>query len=371
MTTGGWEQKSVRAESSAPTDRALASERARADELALIATVARDLARTVDLGEARPAICSAAGLVCDANRIALLEPDPSGQYLEATASAGFDASGMRLSLGESSGAAMALRTNVARFASGGEGERVDAGEFPITGGIGSVLWQPVSHGRTVRGILALSWDRGIEAVGDSQGRLLEVVAVEAAVALDRGVAFGRLLGTARTDPLTDLPNRRACQDVLARERSRAAREGRPLSVAMIDLDDFRAYNEGRGHPAGDRLLEQAASAWQALIRASDTLARYGGDEFVLVLPNCDAASAARLLRRLTDAAVADVRFSAGVVAWDGREDQAELLDRADRALQRAKRDGSGTVVVPANGRGNLERVEMPRRSASGASDSVR
>jgi diguanylate cyclase (GGDEF)-like protein len=108
----------------------------------------------------------------------------------------------------------------------------------------------------------------------------------------------RLEGLARTDPLTGVPNRRVWEEELPRELERARRMGTGVCVAMIDLDDFNAYNDRFGHQAGDLVLKEAASAWRAEVRSTDLLARYGGEEFVLLLPACALEDAVRIVERL-------------------------------------------------------------------------
>ena len=189
----------------------------------------------------------------------------------------------------------------------------------------------------------LGWRRPLERIDDRSARLLEVVSIEAAVALDRGMAFGRLISMAATDPLTGLPNRRTWEDALRREMARAAREGTPLAVSMIDLDGFKAFNDSHGHPAGDRVLRLVADLWRPIIRATDTLGRLGGDEFAIVSPNCDPQRAVDLLDRLRDVPNAPMAFCSGVVAWDGNEDRSALIARADRALYEAKAAGPATT----------------------------
>ena len=108
----------------------------------------------------------------------------------------------------------------------------------------------------------------------------------------------RLEGLARTDPLTGVPNRRVWEEELPRELERARRTGAGVCLAMIDLDDFKAYNDRFGHQAGDLVLKEAATAWRAEVRSTDLLARYGGEEFVLLLPACALDDAIRIVERL-------------------------------------------------------------------------
>jgi diguanylate cyclase (GGDEF)-like protein len=150
---------------------------------------------------------------------------------------------------------------------------------------------------------------------------------------------------AAIDPLTGIYNRRSWEEQLARELARARREGRPLSVAMIDLDHFKQFNDKNGHPAGDRLLTETAAAWRSTIRATDILARYGGEEFAAALPDCPSDQAVGIMERLGGIVPQGQTLSAGVACWDGVESGPALMARADRALYLAKELGRNRVIV--------------------------
>jgi diguanylate cyclase (GGDEF)-like protein len=141
---------------------------------------------------------------------------------------------------------------------------------------------------------------------------------------------------ARTDPLTGLANRRGWDEQLARELARARRSGEALSVALLDVDDFKAFNDAHGHQAGDRLLLEAAAAWNGQLRDVDILCRWGGDEFAVLLPACPRAQAAEVIARLQAATPRQQSCAAGLVGWDGSEISEGLLGRADQALFDAK-----------------------------------
>lgn len=147
-----------------------------------------------------------------------------------------------------------------------------------------------------------------------------------------------LRAEAREDPLTGLANRRAWGERLAEEIERARRAGTAVSVAMIDLDQFKAVNDCHGHETGDRLLQELSATWHGAVRGGgDVLARLGGDEFGLLAPGSDETGILRLVKRLVAAAPESVPCSIGVATWDGEESASELLGRADQAMYRAKR----------------------------------
>ncbi len=148
-----------------------------------------------------------------------------------------------------------------------------------------------------------------------------------------------LEAASRIDFVTGLDNRGAWEQALPRELARARRDGKPLCVALLDLDDFKVLNDERGHQAGDRVLKECASAWASTLRTTDVIARFGGDEFSLVLPGCGIEDALMLIERLRSVTPLGQTVSAGVAGWDGLEPAATLVARADRALYESKRSG--------------------------------
>jgi diguanylate cyclase (GGDEF)-like protein len=138
-----------------------------------------------------------------------------------------------------------------------------------------------------------------------------------------------------TDPLTGLLNRAGFPVASERVRALAERDGKPVSIALIDLDGFKRVNDLRGHAAGDELLVDLGRAWRAELRGSEVLARLGGDEFALVLAGATATGADEALERLRAASAAG--WSVGVVEWQRRETLDRAMARADAELYRAKR----------------------------------
>jgi diguanylate cyclase (GGDEF)-like protein len=165
---------------------------------------------------------------------------------------------------------------------------------------------------------------------------------------------------AERDSLTLLYNHGAFNRRLAIELERAARYERELSVIMLDLDGFKAINDAHGHTAGDELLQAVAQRLLAATRAMDTAARFGGDEFVVVLTDVrDAASAERTAAKIVDslskpytlnspfgAFEATISASVGVSLYPGDEQRpSDLINSADRAMYAAKKQGKGRVIL--------------------------
>jgi diguanylate cyclase len=176
-------------------------------------------------------------------------------------------------------------------------------------------------------------------------RLQTLVGRVAAQSVTLAQQADRLRVLASQDGLTGLANRRAWDGLLPDGLQRARRDGRPITIAMIDLDHFKKYNDGYGHQAGDRLLKGAAAAWALQLREVDMLARYGGEEFIALLPGCPADEGTRVLDRLREVTPEGQTFSAGIAEWDGQETCEELVARADSALYEAKNAGRDRFVV--------------------------
>lgn len=160
---------------------------------------------------------------------------------------------------------------------------------------------------------------------------------------------------ALTDPLTRLPNRRGLDVTLPREIARAKRNKSPLCVALIDLDHFKRINDEHGHDAGDRALRHFAQLAKPALRETDMIGRYGGEEFLVVLPDTAVDGAMITLNRLArlleskplvvgQVAIV-IRFSAGVAAWEVGESVEHVVSRADQAAYAAKRAGRGRTLA--------------------------
>lgn len=181
-----------------------------------------------------------------------------------------------------------------------------------------------------------------------------------AAAIARDVDNTRLYQMATTDPLTGAFNRQYLAERLPAEIERHRRYGEPLSVVAVDVDHFKEVNDTWGHPAGDRVLQELTRRLSTVIRDVDSLIRYGGEEFLLILPCTDLAGACLVANRLCEEVAqrpitisSDTTYqltvSGGAAEWDARDlDAASLVARADALLYQAKAAGRNCILCATN-----------------------
>jgi diguanylate cyclase (GGDEF)-like protein len=183
--------------------------------------------------------------------------------------------------------------------------------------------------------------------------LLEVVEVQSV----------QLAALARSDPLTGAPNRRTWDHELSRACRHSRDTGDPLCVAILDLDNFKRFNDSFGHKAGDLLLREAVAAWVHRLEDRALLARYGGEEFAVLLPGFSLVEAMAVVQSLAEVMPQAQTFSAGVAAWEPTSEPALAIAHADQALHVAKRNGRDRVVVhPGGGADPVDESGLPAYS---------
>ncbi len=216
-------------------------------------------------------------------------------------------------------------------------------------------------GRTI-GLLELYLVSDDRLLTDHEVDLVRTMAGQAAASLQNVRLLAQLREAADIDQLTGVHNHRYLQERLTQEVARSSRSRAPLSVMLVDLDGFKRINDEHGHADGDRVLRNVAAALRVAVRANDIVARYGGDEFVVVMPDT-GMEAARLVadrvvdgvrglrHQLSDGSEGHVACSAGLaVAPDDGRTAARLLRAADAAMYRAKRGGGDSVLRAEPGR---------------------
>jgi diguanylate cyclase (GGDEF)-like protein len=211
---------------------------------------------------------------------------------------------------------------------------------------------PLTAGRTEFGSLTLIGD----SFDDEQRMAATSLASHAAIALENARLHQIVERQALVDGLTGIANRRQCEDALTAEIARAERLGTPLTLVLADLDDFKSINDRHGHAVGDDVLREFASVLRATVRDSDLAGRWGGEEFLLLLPGADGEGGAQLADRVRralsertfrgkDGQAFNVTCSFGVAQHTQAGDERELFADADRALYRAKRRGKNCVEL--------------------------
>jgi diguanylate cyclase (GGDEF)-like protein len=226
------------------------------------------------------------------------------------------------------------------------------GEQHLEQGVRSIIYLPLSVTDRDIGTLILG-SRQPNAYSPRQIRLLEKVASQIAAPIENAQLYARADQRSRVDELTGLFNRRHLEERLKEEIARHSRYGEAFSILLLDLDNFKTYNDIYGHPSGDTILSQAARTVRNSIRDADQAFRYGGDEFAVILPNTSMEDARvvaervreQLERRMKEKAIA-VTCSIGLAGYpsDGAI-PGELVTVADTALYYAKRTGGNRVYL--------------------------
>lgn len=299
-----------------------------------------------DSPQARIDVCEAAKSISGATAAALYELDQATGALRCTAmnvpdQAGGPQAGVSLEgplqltdvvAGPGSAAHDAFCSGRSTLVTEDVEARVgDVGLWIASGRPSAVLYQPLMRDGVALGVLVVGWSHSIRA-GEPRTTVAALLAHEAAAVIARADVLHHLADEAHTDPLTGLPNRRAWDTQVMR----ALGEDEQVAIAMIDFDHFKEFNDTYGHPAGDRLLKETAAAWRDQLRTGDLLARLGGEEFGLLLRDCDAHTATEVTDRLRRRVPQNQTCSAGIAIGRLGETAEAVIARADDALYEAK-----------------------------------
>ena len=223
----------------------------------------------------------------------------------------------------------------------------------------SFISYPIKIGGRKIGVLNVTDKSGGEPYDEVDLSLLEIIGPQVALALERAEWQERATEfqlMSITDPLTALPNRRYLEERLSEELNRTKRYDYPMSFLMIDIDDFKSYNDNNGHQAGDLALQITAHCLKAALRAADVPARYGGEEFCILLPQTSITEAGVIADRIRQRVatthfphgkaqpLGHVTVSIGVASYSAIVNSAEIvIAAADRALYKAKSMGKDRV----------------------------
>lgn len=235
---------------------------------------------------------------------------------------------------------------------------VEATQLRVAGVRTLILLPLIACGRTM-GLVELYANTVQLVLSEAQLHACEAMASLAATGLDKVRLVEQLRDAADMDMITGVHNHRYLQERLRQEVARSARSHSPLAVLMMDLDKFKPINDGHGHADGDRVLHDIGATIKGALRDADIVARYGGDEFVVLMPDTSVEQAEHVARRvlsgilkrchqLSDGSQVSVGVSAGLAVYpaDGRT-SAELLQAADAAMYGAKRAGGRQIERPS------------------------
>jgi diguanylate cyclase (GGDEF)-like protein len=293
--------------------------------------------------QARLDVCEAARSIGAASMAILYEPVRGSDTMRSTAISGLEAPPTEISLLEHSAVTEAFSSGQASLIS--EDVEAHVGSkllWEAAGRPESVLYEPLMRGAEAVGVLVVGWPAEIHAAG-TRATVVALLAHEAAALIDRADTLSQLTDMASTDPLTGLPNRRAWDARV----SRALSDGAHFTIAMLDFDHFKEFNDAYGHPAGDLLLKETAAMWREQLRTGDLLARLGGEEFGLLLIDCPTPRAVEVIERLRKLIYRNRTCSAGFAEHQPGESAEAVLARADAALYDAKSAGRDRICMSA------------------------
>ncbi len=227
-----------------------------------------------------------------------------------------------------------------------QGRYFKTGENFYQRGFKTVVYLPLlAKGRAVGSLIVTSKQKN--AYSQRHIKLLEQLTSQIALPLENTLLYAKAEKKARVDELTGLLNRRSLDEMIDNEISRHSRYGGVFSLAILDLDSFKAYNDTYGHPAGDRLLRQVSDVIKNAIRTADRAFRYGGDEFAVLLPQTDIDDGIQVTERVRESIAGEVdsgdipvTISIGLASWpDDGISHTDIIAAADATLYRAKRSG--------------------------------
>jgi diguanylate cyclase (GGDEF)-like protein len=315
--------------------------RHRAADVAALGVIARALTAESD---PRPELCAAAQLVTDAAFVVMLEGQTDGTLAATAGTKGIELGQLRIDpRAETSAVAEVWHTGRAIYIADAIADPRASTRLAQLAGANAALLQPVMRDGRVTAVLGIGFYESRREVPEEEMYLVELLAAEIGAAIDRANLVALLDAQSHIDPLTGAANRRSWDEELERELARARRTGDPLTVAIIDMDHFKAYNDAHGHVAGDVLLKDLVIAIRAELRTGDIVARWGGEEFALALHDCNLQHAQIIATRLLTVVPNGQTASIGLTQAHPHDTPRALIERADTALYAAKAGGRNQV----------------------------
>jgi len=329
-------------------------------DLQLLYEIGQNVNSTIDLDELYCEITKIFQDRLKLDKFAIMVKEEAGEFMQVKAAYGFEETDhildMTFRIGEGvTGEAASLgetvyvkdTTREDRFLHY-KGERVIEGSFLST---------PLIYKKDILGVINFHRPK-VDSFSDEEIRLLTLVASQIALAVENAKLYTKARELSVKDDLTGLYNRRHFQTVLQVEWKRAIRFHRSLSLLMIDVDFFKKYNDTFGHLHGDKVLKELSNVLRRNIREIDTVARFGGEEFIILLPDTDkrgAIAVGEKLRKIVEThrfaepasggAAPQITVSVGIAAYpDDVREMDDLIDHADIALYDAKDAGRNRVV---------------------------
>ncbi|MGA8210627.1 MAG: diguanylate cyclase [Nocardioidaceae bacterium] len=309
---------------------------------------AMEIARSTQRGDdPRPVVLRHLKRLADASFVSLIEPLGDDRLVVTAVDGEVDLVGLSMDRTEDSVTTHVWRTGESVFASQVSPNPLVGPRLLAESGAASLMWQPVGVPGDVQAVLSIAWDDPLPHVHTAGRAAVEAVAVEAGAALTNERMRLDLELSTVTDTLTGLLNRRGWDAAVDRLRQHSARTGDRFTLALVDLDHFKRYNDTFGHLAGDEALKGFAVQAQQALRAVDVLARWGGEEFTVALHATSGQDALEVLERLRGCAPSGLTCSVGYVEVGPGDDLERGLSAADAALYQAKGSGRDRVVSGA------------------------